>query len=158
MSTPWRHCAPSREEVFVNAPSHFPHRRLSFADSMVVRVVLLSLGSAHSRARASQAITLPLSPTSLNVFNFGAHNFKVQYPPGTAFSGVFMTVTTVQMSQSAFHARVAGSQFANALCVVYPGEAGFSSTIASLARMQQNARSCARGKNPDPSRLRAASI
>jgi hypothetical protein len=35
-----------------------------------------------------------------------------------------MTVTAVQLSQSTFHARVAGTQFASAQCVVYSGESG----------------------------------
>jgi hypothetical protein len=36
-----------------------------------------------------------------------------------------MIVTAVQMNQSTFHSRVAGTQFANALCVVHSGESGF---------------------------------
>lgn len=87
--------------------------------------VLISVAvEGIAQAQSSQAITLPLSPIALNVFNFGPHSFKVQYPPGTVFSEVFMTVTAVQISQSSFHARVAGTQFANALCVVYGGESG----------------------------------
>ena len=112
-------------EGFVNASSHLPDRKSRFMISIVARAVLLSLGAADARAQTSQSITLSLSPTSLNVFNFGPHNFKVQYPPGTTFAGVFMTVTAVQLSQSAFHARVAGTQFANAQCVIYSGESGF---------------------------------
>jgi hypothetical protein len=88
-------------------------------------VSILGIAGAAARAQTSQSITLPLSPTALNVFNFGPHSFKVQYPPGTAFSGVVMTVTAQQLSQSTFHVRVAGTQFANALCVVYSGESGF---------------------------------
>jgi hypothetical protein len=112
-------------EGFVNTSGHLSHRVSVIIASMFVLVVLISAGLTDARAQSSQSITLQLSPVTLNVFNFGPHSFKVQYPPGTAFSGVFMTVTAVQLSQSAFHTRVAGTQFANALCVVYSGESGF---------------------------------
>jgi len=72
----------------------------------------------------SQAITQPLSPTALNVFNFGNHKFKVQYPAGSRFSGVEMTVTAVDISQEAFSQRVLNTAFAKSLCVVYTGELG----------------------------------
>jgi hypothetical protein len=111
-------------EGFVKTTGHFLRHHTIFNLSMVVVVVLLSI-VADARAQSSQTITLPLSATSLNVFNFGVHSYKVQYPPGTAFSGVFMTVTAVQLSQSSFHDRVAGTQFSHALCVVYAGESGF---------------------------------
>ncbi len=69
-------------------------------------------------------ITMPLSPTQPNVFNFGTNNQAVQYPPGTQFSGVNMTTTAVQITQAQFQQRVAGTQFANAACIVYSGAGG----------------------------------
>ncbi len=69
----------------------------------------------------SQSITQPLSPTQLNQFNFSTHTFGVQYPSGTSFSNVNMTVTATQTSQGTFASRVAGTQFANASCIQYTG-------------------------------------
>lgn len=69
-------------------------------------------------------ITQPLSPTMPNVFNFGTNNFTVQYPPGTSFSNVNMTVTEVEITQAQFLLRVAGTQFAGASCIVYAGAGG----------------------------------
>jgi len=124
-------------EGLVNTSSHLTHRLLGSIISMVAPMVFFSIGVAD--AGAQQSITLPLSPTSLNVFNFGVHSFKVQYPPGTAFSGVFMTVTATQLSQSTFHTRVAGTQFANALCVLYSGQSGscieYRVTCANAAKL-----------------------
>ena len=109
----------------MNISGHLSHGVSVLIASMFVPVVLISAGLTDARAQSSQSITLQLSPTALNVFNFGPHSFKVQYPAGTAFSGVFMTVTAVQLNQSAFHARVGGTQFAKALCVAYSGESSF---------------------------------
>jgi len=72
----------------------------------------------------SQLITQPLSPTLPNVFNFETNNFTVQYPPGTSFSGVDMTVKEVELTQAQFQQRVTGNQFANATCIVYAGAGG----------------------------------
>jgi YVTN family beta-propeller protein/probable HAF family extracellular repeat protein len=69
-------------------------------------------------------VTQPLSPTLPNVFNFGTNNFTVQYPAGTSFSNVNMTVTQVEITQAQFQQRVAGTQFANATCIVYAGAGG----------------------------------
>ncbi len=69
-------------------------------------------------------ITLPLSPTQPNVFNFGTNNQVVQYPPGTSFSGVNMTTTAAEITQAQFQKRVAGTTFANATCIVYSGTGG----------------------------------
>jgi YVTN family beta-propeller protein len=69
-------------------------------------------------------ITLPLSPTQPNVFNFGTYNQAVQYPPGTTFSNVNMTTAAVEMTPAQFQQRVAGTQFANATCIVYAGTGG----------------------------------
>jgi len=69
-------------------------------------------------------ITQPLSPTLPNVFNFGTNNFAVQYPPGTSFSGVKMTVTEVEITPAQFLQRVAGTEFPNATCIVYAGTGG----------------------------------
>jgi hypothetical protein len=79
--------------------------------------------SQSSRAPdGDPSITQPLSPTALNVFNFGPHKFKVQYPPGVSFSGIEMTVDAVSITQSEFSERVANSSFAKSLCVVYTEE------------------------------------
>jgi YVTN family beta-propeller protein len=72
----------------------------------------------------SPSITQPLSPTAPNTFNFGPHNFTVQYPAGTNFSGVNMTVAAAQDSPTTFQQRVAGTAFANAKCIVYSGAGG----------------------------------
>ncbi len=73
---------------------------------------------------SSQSITQPLSPTAPNQFNFGPHNFTVQYPAGTSFSGVSMTVVAAQATQASIQQRLAGTQFANAACIVYSGTGG----------------------------------
>ncbi|MGB6801527.1 MAG: Ig-like domain-containing protein, partial [Candidatus Sulfotelmatobacter sp.] len=73
---------------------------------------------------AKLQVTQPLSPTLPNVFNFETNNFTVQYPPGTGFSNVNMTVTEVELTQAQFQQRVAGTQFANAACIVYAGAGG----------------------------------
>jgi len=75
----------------------------------------------------SETIPQPLNPTAPTQFQFdnNVHNFSVQYPAGTSFSGVNMTVTAVQTPQASFQERVAGTSFANALCIVYSGENGY---------------------------------
>jgi hypothetical protein len=75
-------------------------------------------------APGGKSITQPLSPTALNVFNFGADSFKVQYPAGSSFSGIDMTVNAVPVSQAAFSKRLSGTQFANGVCVVYTASPG----------------------------------
>jgi YVTN family beta-propeller protein/probable HAF family extracellular repeat protein len=72
----------------------------------------------------TQTMTQPLSPTAPNPFNFGTHNFTVQYPAGTSFSGVNMTVAAAQTTQTNFQQSVAGTPFANASCIVYSGSGG----------------------------------
>ena len=72
----------------------------------------------------SQTVTQPLSPTQPNVFNFGTNSQAVQYPPGTNFSNVVMKTVAQQITQAQFHKRVAGTQFANATCLVYSGNGG----------------------------------
>ena len=72
----------------------------------------------------SQSITQPLSPTTPTTFNYGPHNFTVQYPPGTDFSGVNMTVVAAQATQASIQQRLAGTPFANASCIVYSGAGG----------------------------------
>ena len=72
----------------------------------------------------TQTMTQPLSPTAPNPFNFGTHNFTVQYPAGTSFSGVNMTVAAAQTTQASFKQSVAGSSFLNASCIVYSGSGG----------------------------------
>jgi hypothetical protein len=75
----------------------------------------------------SESITQLLSPTAPNQFQFdnNVHNFTVQYPAGTNFSGVNMTVTAQQTPAGIFQARVAGTPFANAVCIAYQGEGGY---------------------------------
>jgi YVTN family beta-propeller protein len=75
-------------------------------------------------APTTQTITQPLSPTAPNQFNFGPHSFTAQYPVGTSFSGVNMTVAAVQISQAAFARRVASTSFSAARCLVYTGAGG----------------------------------
>jgi len=69
-------------------------------------------------------ITQPLSPTQPNTFTFPTTNYVVQYPPGANFSGVNMTTTAVEMTQAQFSARVAGTKFARATCIVAGGTGG----------------------------------
>jgi YVTN family beta-propeller protein len=72
----------------------------------------------------TQTQTQPLSPTAPNPFNFGTNSFTVQYPAGTTFSGVNMTVAAAQTTQAGFKQGVAGSPFVNASCIVYAGSGG----------------------------------
>ena len=69
-------------------------------------------------------ITQPLSPTQPNTFSFPTNNFVVQYPAGTSFSNVNMTVAQVEITQAQYSARVSGGQFAGSTCVVYAGAGG----------------------------------
>jgi len=77
-----------------------------------------------SAPQVTLQITQPLSPTQPNPFNFGSNTYTVQYPPNTQFSNVNMTITAVEITQAQFQQRVAGTQFANASCIVYGGGAG----------------------------------
>jgi len=74
-----------------------------------------------SASPVNQKITQPLSPTGINVFNFGSHSFKVAYPSGTSFSGVKMRVVAEQIPPDEFPQRVATSSFAKAICIPYAG-------------------------------------
>jgi len=76
---------------------------------------------APTPVTTSAKITQPLSPTELNIFNFGSHTFKVQYPAGTSFFGVKMSVTAQQISPAAFKQRVVGTPFGFAVCITYGG-------------------------------------
>jgi YVTN family beta-propeller protein/uncharacterized repeat protein (TIGR03803 family) len=83
------------------------------------------IGIAIASAPPTQLqIKQPLSPTQPNVFNFGAYQQAVQYPPDTSFSGVNMTTTAVEITPAAFQKRVAHTEFANAACIVYSGTGG----------------------------------
>jgi YVTN family beta-propeller protein/probable HAF family extracellular repeat protein len=100
---------------------------ISTASNTVTATLPLSGGSDIAIAAApttSQQITLPLSPTQPNVFNFGTYNQAVQYPPGTNFSNMNMTTAAVEVAQAQFQQRVAGTQFANATCIVYASTGG----------------------------------
>jgi YVTN family beta-propeller protein len=78
-----------------------------------------------SNPQAPLTLTQPLSPTQSNNFNFGTNNYRTSYPPGTQFSGMYMTVTAVPITQAQFHQRVAGiQQFAGATCIVSAGAGG----------------------------------
>jgi YVTN family beta-propeller protein len=97
------------------------------ATNTVASTIPLTGGSDIAIAPApavNQQITQPLSPTQPNTFNFGTNNFVVQYPPGTSFSGVNMTVEAVEITQQQFDQRVAGTTFAHATCIVYAGAGG----------------------------------
>ena len=94
------------------------------ARAALLVAAVLSTTASFAPAQNSISITHPLSPTSLNVFNFGPHSFKVQYPAGTEFSGIDMTVVAEPLSPSAFAQRVANTQFHQAACDIYLGEAG----------------------------------
>jgi len=91
-----------------------------------VAVGAAPIGVAIAAAPPTEIIIPPqvLSPTLPNVFNFGTNNFTVQYPPGTSFSGVDMTVKEVEMTQAQFQQRVTGTPFANATCIVYASAGG----------------------------------
>jgi YVTN family beta-propeller protein/probable HAF family extracellular repeat protein len=100
---------------------------ISTATNKVTATLPLSGGSDIAIAAApavNQQITQPLSPTQPNTFNFGTNNFVVQYPAGSNFSGVNMTVLADEITQSAFQQRVSGTQFANATCIIYAGTGG----------------------------------
>jgi len=69
-------------------------------------------------------ITQILNPMLPNVFNFGTNNQQVQYPSGTQFNNVNMTMVATQMTQADFAQQIAGSPFAGATCIVYSGNGG----------------------------------
>ncbi len=97
------------------------------SNTIMGTVAVGSLPTGVALASAPQAIfqiTQPLSPTQPNNFNFGANSYAVQYPSGTQFSDISMTVTSVEITQAQFQQRVAGTAFANASCIVYAGAAG----------------------------------
>jgi hypothetical protein len=97
----------------------------------------------------TQTITQPLSPTAPNQFNFGPHNFTVQYPAGTTFTGVNMTVAAVQTPVASFRQRVAGTSFANAVCIVYEGEGGYCEDYqVTCTDMTGNGISCPNESTP----------
>ena len=101
---------------------------ISTATNTVISTLTLGNGITGIATAAAppttQQITQPLSPTQPNTFNFGTNSFVVQYPPGTSFSGVNMTVEEVELTQQQFDQRVAGTKFANATCIVYSGAGG----------------------------------
>ena len=99
----------------------------------------------------SQSVTQLLSPTALNQFQFdnNVHNYTVQYPAGTSFSGVNMTVTAAQIPQSTYQGRVAGTPFANALCIVYEDENGYCEDYqVSCTDTNGNSIACPTGSTP----------
>jgi len=98
------------------------------SNTIVANVTTGSTPVGVAIAGAQQApltLTQPLSPTQPNNFNFGTNNYQVQYPQGTQFSGFYMNVTEVPITQAEFQQRIAGlSQFAGASCIVYGGTGG----------------------------------
>ncbi len=88
-------------------------------NSAGIGAIVVSSGSP-----SSQSITQPLNPTAPTTFNYGPHSFTVQYPPGTSFSGVNMTVVAAQAPPASIQQRLAGTPFANAACIVYSGAGG----------------------------------
>jgi YVTN family beta-propeller protein len=128
-STPYG-SAPTPDGAFVwetNAGSNNISVISTSTDAVVATIPLstsatdLAIGPAPP---TSQSLTQPLSPSAPNQFNFGPHTFAVQYPSGTSFSGVNMTVVVAQDGQLTFKQRVAGTPFANATCIVYAGAGG----------------------------------
>ncbi len=101
---------------------------ISTASNTVVATVpvpgVTGIAIASAPPLASQPVTQPLSPTEPNNFNFGTNGFQVQYPAGSSFSNIDMTVTSVPITQAQFQQRVAGTSFANASCIVYLGAGG----------------------------------
>jgi trimeric autotransporter adhesin len=116
------------------APSHFCTISVTFMPAVpgIVQGSLTITSNAAGSPQAvplqgtgtfpsSQTITQPISPTAANQFNFVTHTFGVQYPPGTSFSNVDMSVTATQTSEATFQQRVAGTTFAGATCIQYTG-------------------------------------
>ena len=90
-----------------------------------VPVGTFPIGVAMAAAPATTLqVTQPLSPTQPNTFGFGSNNYVVQYPAGSNFSGINMTVTAVEITPAQFAARVAGGPFSGATCIVYSGTGG----------------------------------
>jgi hypothetical protein len=108
---------------------------------------ILSIAS-FALAQNSKSITEPLSPTSLNIFNFDEHSFKVQYPPGSSFPPTDMTVEANPLTQPAFSERVAGTQFSNAVCDVYLGGAAecIDYKVTCSYPLSQQPKPCPAGK------------
>lgn len=83
----------------------------------------IAVATAASPSTTLQ-ITQSLSPTQPNTFNFLTNNLVVQYPPGSNFSNVNMTVSQVQISQAQYAERVSGGPFGSSTCIVYGGAGG----------------------------------
>lgn len=97
----------------------------------------IGVGVAPGAIAVSPAasITQPLNPNGgTNNFNFGPYNYKITYPANPAFSGANLTITAELTPPSAFGPRVAGTQFANAQCIVYQGTGGNCSVFAATCQ------------------------
>ena len=93
--------------------------------SGTVTVGTTPIGVAIATAPLTELqITQPLSPTQPNTFTFGTANYAVQYPAGTQFSNVNMTIKEVEITQAEFQQRVVGTNYASAACIVYGGTGG----------------------------------
>lgn len=86
---------------------------------------LFAVGFATTpEAGSSISINQPLSPTQVNLFTFGTFNYKVQYPVGTTFAPVNMTVTATFTPQDSFSRRLVETQFSGASCIIYDNTSG----------------------------------
>jgi YVTN family beta-propeller protein/probable HAF family extracellular repeat protein len=123
----WVVVSPDGSSLYVldlNAIDQISTTSHSVVGSIPATGIWLGAALFLSAPPTTQTITQPLSPTAPNPFNFGTHNLNVQFPPGTSFTGVTMTVAAAQTTQTSFQQSVAGSPFANASCIVYSGSGG----------------------------------
>jgi len=119
---------PDGSSAYVGTPGNNSVTVLNTANDTITTTVPVGsspIGVAMAAAPATTLqVTQPLSPTQPNTFGFGSNNYVVQYPAGSSFSGINMTVTAVEITQAQFAERVAGTQFAGATCLVYSGTGG----------------------------------
>jgi len=123
----WVVVSPDGSSLYVldlNAIDQISTTSHSVTGSIPSTGIWLGVALFLSSPPTTQTQTQPLSPTAPNPFNFGTNSFTVQYPAGTTFSGVNMTVAAAQTTQAGFKQGVAGSPFVNASCIVYSGSGG----------------------------------
>lgn len=120
--------SPDGSHVYVGNVDGSTMSVINTATNTVVSTLPVATGVTGIAAAAgppgTQQVTQALSPNQPNTFNFGTNSFVVQYPAGTSFSGVSMTVTEVEITQGEFGQRVAGTHFAGATCIAYAGAGG----------------------------------
>jgi len=115
-------------------------------------ITKVGVGVAPGAIAVSPAasITQPLNPNGgTNNYNFGPYNYKITYPANPAFSGVNLTITAELTPPSAFGPRVAGTQFANAQCIVYQGTGGNCSVFEATCQESGNPIACPSGTSYD---------